>query len=434
MRALVVSIWIFINLIFFGMCGYMYLLWSQYWMYIQNDSTTPVYTYDQQIYYYNRGYPPSYFNYSIKINTTDRYRRSKKVTKGNPITVIKNSRPRFPSFQESDFKMDNVKLKCSDNDTNEECDAKTLEYKINVLKELKRVTLEESSVLRSKNPYNVSYSGTREESIKDARELLCSFKSVKIKTLTNLDYPFSKNAFKYVFPKKKLLENKFFKNCAVVSSAGSLKGSQLGEYIDSHEMVLRFNHAPTENFEDDVGQKTTLRILNSQVVSKPQFQFLESNLYRNITILIWDPSRYQSTLEEWFLNPDFDFFTNYYEHRKKYRKTKSYILNPQSLWDLWIFLQNHSPIPMRRNPPSSGFLGLAVLLPYCEYIDLFEYIPSVRVTKKCHYYDSDDNPSCTFGAWHPLAAEKLFAYSLNTGNDHVVFQKGYIRIPGFKTC
>lgn len=34
---------------------------------------------------------------------------------------------------------------------------------------------------------------------------------------------------------------------------------------DSHDMVLRFNNAPTENYTDDVGSKTTFRILNSQV-------------------------------------------------------------------------------------------------------------------------------------------------------------------------
>lgn len=33
MRAIAVSVWIFINLVFFGMCGYIYLIWSQYWQY-----------------------------------------------------------------------------------------------------------------------------------------------------------------------------------------------------------------------------------------------------------------------------------------------------------------------------------------------------------------------------------------------------------------
>lgn len=37
MRAIAVSVWIFINLVFLGMCGYIYLLWSQYWQYVERQ-------------------------------------------------------------------------------------------------------------------------------------------------------------------------------------------------------------------------------------------------------------------------------------------------------------------------------------------------------------------------------------------------------------
>ena len=64
--------------------------------------------------------------------------------------------------------------------------------------------------------------------------------------------------------------------------------------------MVRFNHAPTKGFEKDVGKKTTLRIVNSQVVTKPEYDFWGSPLYRNITMLIWDPSNYSSSLAEVF--------------------------------------------------------------------------------------------------------------------------------------
>lgn len=63
-------------------------------------------------------------------------------------------------------------------------------------------------------------------------------------------------------------------------------------------MVLRFNHAPTREYESDVGHKTTIRIVNSQVVSKPTFKFTESPLYRDINIVAWDPSKYNDSMEQ----------------------------------------------------------------------------------------------------------------------------------------
>ena len=55
------------------------------------------------------------------------------------------------------------------------------------------------------------------------------------------------------------------RNTALVGSSGSLKKSQYGSLIDNYNDVIRFNYAPTNGFQSDVGSKTTLRVVNNHV-------------------------------------------------------------------------------------------------------------------------------------------------------------------------
>ena len=54
--------------------------------------------------------------------------------------------------------------------------------------------------------------------------------------------------------------------CAVVGSSGALLYDRYGPEIDKHQLVLRFNDAPVAGFEPVVGQRTTVRVLNSQAI------------------------------------------------------------------------------------------------------------------------------------------------------------------------
>ena len=52
------------------------------------------------------------------------------------------------------------------------------------------------------------------------------------------------------------------KTCAVVGSSGALLKRSDGNLIDSHDIVIRCNNAPTLGYEDHVGSKTDGRVVN----------------------------------------------------------------------------------------------------------------------------------------------------------------------------
>ena len=61
------------------------------------------------------------------------------------------------------------------------------------------------------------------------------------------------------------------------------------------------------------------------------------------------------------------------------------LVNPavaESLWSMWDWLQSVTAWPLLPTPPSSGFLGLVLLLHHCTSVHVFEYIPSMRLTKR----------------------------------------------------
>ncbi|KAJ9594899.1 hypothetical protein L9F63_013804 [Diploptera punctata] len=444
MRAVAVSVWIFINLVFVGMCGYIYLLWSQYWQYVERqhehmagligNSRSGGAGSSQIFYYYSHETSTSDPEVVVARNRSKslpKHRSSdKSANKTSPALKVirrRNSQPRFPKTRMS-----------AEPPWSDKTSSRVLAYKSQLVVQLRRVLLEESSVFKARgdanNPYNVHYIGPRGSYVgKSAQELICSLKNkVNIRTITGSDEPFASLGLGNLIPKQPMFQAKF-NTCAIVTNAGSLFGSGLGSFIDKHDMVVRFNHAPTDGYESDVGTKTALRIVNSQVVSKPSFNFMTSPMYQNVNLLAWDPNNYSSTLDEWYQQPDFDVFSPYFEHRKLHPHQGFYLLDPRSQWTLWDYIQSLIPVRIRKNPPSSGFLGLALMLPHCLQVDLMEYVPSVRLTKRCHYWDVAEDSSCTFGVWHPLAAEKLLALALNVESDTTVFSDGYIRVPGYST-
>uniref|UniRef100_A0A803VKT4 Beta-galactoside alpha-2,6-sialyltransferase 1 n=1 Tax=Ficedula albicollis TaxID=59894 RepID=A0A803VKT4_FICAL len=249
------------------------------------------------------------------------------------------------------------------------------------------------------NKYNVTYNGKRSAKL-SPEKLLCQLRDrVNVTMIQRSDGPFGTSEWQQYLPGKSLSETVgHLGRCAVVSSAGSLKSSRLGHEIDSHDAVLRFNGAPVRGFQDDVGQKTTIRLVNSQ----------------------------------WYRKPDYNFFESYKAYRRTHPEQPFYILNPKMQWQLWDILQENSLEHIQPNPPSSGMLGIVLMMTLCDQVDVYEFLPSKRQTDICHYYQKFHDHACTMGAYHPLLFEKNLVKHMNQGTDEDIYTHGKVTLPGFR--
>ncbi|XP_061547848.1 beta-galactoside alpha-2,6-sialyltransferase 2 [Phycodurus eques] len=289
------------------------------------------------------------------------------------------------------------------------------------------------------NSHHVAYKGPRRAS-QSAKELLCQMKTrAPLSTVDGSEEPFSSLRWARLVPFLPLEQlhrsrgGSSFRTCAVVSSAGSILRSGLGREIDAHDAVMRLNAAPTEGYEKDVGNKTTIRVINSKVIVSPKHHFKTSSLYKNVTLVAWDPPPYSLNLHKWFTSPDFNLFVPYMDHRKSHPDQPFYILHPRYLWGLWDVIQGNTLVNIQPNPPSTGFIGILLMMALCEQVHVYEFLPSARKTDLCHYYERYLDAACTLGAYHPLLYEKSLIQRINSGTEADLRTKGRVTLPGFRT-
>uniref|UniRef100_S4RKY6 beta-galactoside alpha-(2,6)-sialyltransferase n=1 Tax=Petromyzon marinus TaxID=7757 RepID=S4RKY6_PETMA len=211
-----------------------------------------------------------------------------------------------------------------------------------------------------------------------------------------------------------------------------------------HDAVMRFNSAPTAGYELHVGTKTSIRLINWQIVNQEEFDFETSELYRDIILVLWGPPPYTCTEKnqrQWkgHVNITFPALDAYMKRRRERPRQPFYLLHPcfrRGLWDLVQSNVGHGE-HILANPISSGLLGVALMMSLCQEVTVYDFIPPRgRASQQCHYFEPARNPQCTLGAWHPLMQEKLLAMHLSNQPAQHAFQSGRLAMPGLAnlTC
>jgi len=181
---------------------------------------------------------------------------------------------------------------------------------------------------------------------------------------------------------------------AIVGSSGNLCNHKYGKIIDQFQDVIRFNRAPTKNYEEIVGHKTTLRVANNHVFinlapSLKGFTDQPPDFIRNLRnsrILYMGPSMEQENKE-----------------KHTHASNELFVFKFESLGDLKRAVGFVSP-----RPPSVGciMICLCVIANIKPY--LFGFDLNVNDSSRTHYWE--DRPSLS--PCHKIDYEKRFLNKL----------------------
>lgn len=197
-----------------------------------------------------------------------------------------------------------------------------------------------------------------------------------------------------VLPESDVLGTKELGTCAVVGNSGVLLNSSLGEEIDSHDTVIRFNAAPTKKFEEDVGTKTTVRIQNVDHLGFHEHQDgYKVFSFRNAKDL-----------------------KKFIKHKRKYargggRSDNQYAFNPEFWCHVWDWVHH------RKLKPTTGLAGVVLALHGCErgHVDLYGF---AHGSEQFHYFNklAERVTKVEVYRYHPLLEEAALYRELASHN------------------
>ncbi|NXQ20512.1 SIA7D sialyltransferase, partial [Peucedramus taeniatus] len=207
-------------------------------------------------------------------------------------------------------------------------------------------------------------------------------------------------------PDGKPLERALCRRCAVVSSSGQMLGSQLGQAIDGQECVLRMNHAPTAGYEQDVGARSTIRVVSHTSVplllgNQPYFfQQSQETLY-----FVWGPAKKMNREK---MGSTYQALVKVVE---KYPQLQIYTLTEEKMAYCDDVFQNETGKNRMKSGSflSTGWFTMILAMELCEQIRVFGMVSDSYCREKnhssvpYHYFEKGRLDECRMYLMHEQA-------------------------------
>ena len=169
--------------------------------------------------------------------------------------------------------------------------------------------------------------------------------------------------------------------CAVVGASRNLLESGYGDLIDAHDVVFRVNRAPTDDFDDDVGERTTHHVMWPRVLDERQFDRGAFLLMSPITLHTEDV---------------FDRILSLVEGDLRWEPGRVRIIHPE-----FVKYLHESWTEGRVHYPSTGFIALMIAVHVCDEVDVFGFGADADGRWDRYYEDFPEDVS----GFHPTDLE-----------------------------
>jgi hypothetical protein len=186
--------------------------------------------------------------------------------------------------------------------------------------------------------------------------------------------------------------------CALIGNGGELRKFNYGDAIDSHDLVVRLNQAPTMGHAIWVGRKTTHRALNR--LWTRHYTRSPHHIYRGFIMPI------ERNLRLVTLRSDKDEFTKLHDKVQAERKdasvtylTTSPIRHAKFLLEKFReeeCVEKHKGPYFGGNVPSTGLAMFMVMSKTCSLVDLYGFGESKSAAKDEEEEGEDDDPAAAY--------------------------------------
>lgn len=171
------------------------------------------------------------------------------------------------------------------------------------------------------------------------------------------------------------------KICAVVGASRNLLGSQYGNLIDAHKVVFRINRAPTEAFEEDVGERATHHVMWPRSLEPGQY----------------DPEAFLLISPVTANNPGvLEQIVTLARHELGWDLERVRIIHPE-----FVRYVHQRWTGTRGSYPSTGFITLMLALHVCDEVDVFGFGADADGRWDRYYEDVIEDPR----PFHPVDVE-----------------------------